>query len=178
MPRQSKASAVATTRAQRVVEVMALKGRGWSFRDIALHLGITHQSVHEMYWTERRHLKAESVEASEDIDAKRDSQAERMEAIIKAWLPLATGTEKDEDGLAILNKDAAAIVLKADERLSKLYGLDAPTKTDVTSGGQPLAPVPVDLSRLTADELATLEALYNKAGVLALPGAVEVVQAG
>lgn len=162
MAKRSKASAQDTSRAQRAVVVMEKKNAGWSFQEIGSLLGITRQAVHTIYWDERAKLKAEKAAHSEEIDARRDTQAERMEQIIKAWLPLATGQEKDENGLAILNKDAAAIVLKADERLSKLYGLDAPTRTDITSNNQTISGIGADLSDYNDDDLAMLEAVHRR----------------
>lgn len=141
MARRAKSSMISTQRAERGVVVIEKKNLGWSFPDIGLFLGITRQAAHTIYWEERAKMKAEMGIHSEEIDAKRDTQAERMEMIIKAWLPLATGTEKDKDGFAILNKDAAAIVLKADERLSKLFGLDAPVKADITSNGKTVSSI-------------------------------------
>lgn len=175
---RTKASAAATSRAERASVVMQKKSQGWSFNEIGALLGISRQAVHTIYWSERAKLKEETVEHSLEIDALRDDQASRMEAIIKAWLPLATGTERDDAGAVILNKDAAAIVLKADERLSKLYGLDAPTKTDITSNGQTVSAIgSAELTDYSDEDLAQLESIHRRvaerkdaaAGPLQLP---------
>lgn len=155
-------------------DVIRWRIEGWSFTEIGNELGITRQAARERYWTARKQLQDTTASAIEEIEEKKDNQVARMEALIKAWLPLAVGKHKDPDtGLPVLNKDAAAVVLKAEERLARLIGLDAPAKTDITSGGARVSNgvTPADLVNLSAEELAQLEALYSRAGVLKLPNA-------
>lgn len=164
MARRSKASAQDTSSADRVAVIMEKKRAGWSFADIGLELGVSRQSVHAAYWKERARLKDETIEHSKAIDIRREDQAERMEAIIEAWLPRATGAVIDEQTkLRVLDPKAAVIVLKADERLSKLYGLDAPTKTDITSNGQTVIGIGGhDLTGYSNEDLAQLEAIHRR----------------
>jgi len=60
-----------------------------------------------------------------------------LEAIDFVLRGLAPRVEKGDP-------QAAASYLRAMERRAKLLGLDAPTKTDVTSGGQAIVPVTPD----------------------------------
>jgi len=59
--------------------------------------------------------------------------------------------------LGLASKDAGERYAAADrllrhwERLSRLEGLDAPAKTDVTSGGEVIKVVGIDLVRFTED---------------------------
>lgn len=164
MARRSKASAQDTAAAERVALIMEMKREGKPFTEIGMKLGISKQAAHTAYWKERARLQDVSVEHSIAIDARRADQAERMEAIIEAWLPRATGAVIDEQTkLAVMDPKAAAIVLKADERLAKLYGLDAPTKTDITSNGQTVVGMGShDLSSYTDDDLAMLESIHRR----------------
>lgn len=164
MARRSKASAQDTAAAERVALIMEMKRDGKPFTEIGMKLGISKQAAHTAYWKERARLQDVSVEHSIAIDARRADQAERMEAIIEAWLPRATGAVIDsQTKLAVMDPKAAAIVLKADERLAKLYGLDAPTKTDITSNGQTVIGIGGhDLSGYSAEELAQLEAIHRR----------------
>jgi hypothetical protein len=163
-------SALRTSTAEVVPEIMRMRTMGYSFARIADELGSTRQQVNAMYWRERKRLYSESAEMQEQVEELRDNQIERMHMLIKAWLPLATEGVIEPDGSKFLSKDAAAIVIKCEERLAKLVGLDAPTRVDATTGGQPFGrATPVDMSRFSVAELEALESIYTRAGVLQAP---------
>lgn len=70
-------------------------------------------------------LRAEIAESSEAIVTLEEQRLDAMITVL--WPQVAKG-----------NQGAVDRVLRIMERRAKLLGLDAPTKADVTSGGQPL----------------------------------------
>lgn len=172
MARASKSGKPATLSADRTRQIMDMKTQGFSFQEIGDKLGITRQSAHELYWSERARWQAEKALAHEELDAERDSSVARVKRTIAAWYPWAAGLNDDPDnpGMKILDKDAAAIVLKYEERLASLMGLDAPKRADITSGNKALGASTIEnMDRYTDEELAALEAVH-KAAQLRLAG--------
>jgi hypothetical protein len=94
---------------------------------------------------------------AETADNVRALEISRIDGIVMAHWPNRAAAK------------SADILLRASERRCKLLGLDAPTKlAPTTPDGKPLTPT-VDLSKLTDDQLAQMEALYEAAGATLLP---------
>lgn len=87
-----------------------------------------------------------------DIEAIRTMEVERCHGVMTAMWPRV---QQGDTG-------AAAVYLKASERVAYLLGLDAPIKVTPTNltGTEPYQPV--DLARYSLDELHQLRALLEK----------------
>lgn len=126
----------ATERQRRALE---MRKAGKSYQAIAETLGYAstggaHKAVHS----------ALTKTLSEPADAVRQLELARLDALLEALWPGATGAKAapwEEDGRPESEVDVERVdrVLKIMERRAKLLGLDAPTKADVTSAGETLA---------------------------------------
>ena len=104
----------------------ALRLTGLTYREISAQLGVSHVSC---YRAVLRSIDRNRKQTAENVDVLRNIEQARLERLI------AAADAKAQDG------DIAAIdvVRKLSESLRKLNGLDAPAKTDVTSGGDKIA---------------------------------------
>ena len=115
--------------AERRLEAMRLRKAGWTYREIADQLGINHSSVYQFVTEAMAEVRNQTSQEAEEYRAV---ELSRLEQIHKDWAPLATpGAEADHYAIENAAK-AAAIVLKASERRSKLLGLDAPEKKELS----------------------------------------------
>lgn len=114
-----KQSAAKLRIARRRAEVARLKVAGYSFRAIAERLGCNVATAYSDYTAILDELNRD---AQETVEQKRDSQYEEVALIKQKLTPLL-----DDDDRAI---GAAGALLKAHERVAKLFGLDAPDKFD------------------------------------------------
>ena len=104
-----------------------LRLAGLTYRAIAEAIGgVSHISV---YKAVLRSMERNRKQAEENADTLRNIEQNRLERLI------AAADEKAQQG------DIAAIdvVRKLSESLRKLNGLDAPSKTDVTTGGEKIS---------------------------------------
>lgn len=110
-----------------------LRLEGWRDSQIAEHLGITRQRVHQMVLSEiSAGVPDENVKVVREVElAKLEQQTKRQNELIAAWRPQAMSGDVE----------AAKIVIKADETLIKIgarfagiTGIDAPTKSVMASG--------------------------------------------
>lgn len=132
--------------AARRTTALELRAQGLTLEAIGARLGITRQSVHEL-------LRREMAAAAE---TRRDLAEHQLEIDLAAIDAILAGlSTRIADG----DPQAGATALRALERRARLLGIDAPTKTDLTSGGQSLH-----------DAHAALAAAL--AGLAAEPGAV------
>lgn len=104
---------------------------GNSFAEIGRQMGISRNAARERVLKGRRMLES-------DVEEKRDAisfdLAEIMVAMKRQSLP--HDTVVDGEPMGVDGDPAAANAFKGlAERFSKLHGLDAPVKTDVTSDG-------------------------------------------
>lgn len=121
-PRRDARSAV------RRKTAMQLRVEGLTLAAIGAKLGITKQSAHELIAREL----AEAAAARKDLaEHQLEAELAAIDFVIAGMAPkVAKGDAK-----------AATAYLRAMERRAKLLGLDAPTKTDLTSGGKPITPI-------------------------------------
>jgi hypothetical protein len=113
---------------QRRAKVVKLRVAGWSIRDIAAHLnvsvGLVHGDLSEVLVRTRE-------QANESVKVERELSIERLEtAIKKIW-------DQVEGG----DLDAVDRLVRLEQRLAKLQGLDAPTKQELS--GPDGAPIEV-----------------------------------
>jgi len=153
MRRESATSARKMKAAERMAAITQLRLRGATLDAIATELGIGRTTVRDAL---SRAQAANIALATETAAELRQQQAERLDA---ALLAIFTAVESGELG-------AIDRMLKIEERRARLYGLDAPARTELSGpGGGPLQAqnVPYDLSLLSDAELASLHALATKA---------------
>lgn len=116
---------------ERQLKAIDLRKRGYTYREIGKQLQVSHVQAYNDVNAE---LKRLTKLRDKKVDQERQLDLERIDELIRGLEPMAR----------VGKADAVAMMLKCIERRSKLLGLDMPveTKTDVTSGGQPLsAPV-------------------------------------
>lgn len=112
-------------------------------RAIAQSLGVSVGTVNADLKALRQ---AWSAHAEADIAEHRARMLAEIEAVKKAgW------EDKDLD-----------VILKGLAQEAKLLGADAPTKTDITTGGDKISPKP-DISLYTTEELKELQAIHERA---------------
>lgn len=111
--------------AEREKAAFALRIAGATYAQIGAQLGVTGCAAHKMV---KRVLERTRGETDAEAVELRRLETERLDALQVALWGLAS------------KGDAGAIdrILKIMERRARLLGLDAPTRGDVTSGGQPL----------------------------------------
>src|SRR5262245_31284835 len=121
------------THAEWVEKAVNLALRHWSARRIAKHLKLHHSTVSEALAKElaSRRLDPEQVEAYRNV------QRETIFKLLSRWEPKALAGDKD----------AAMVHHRYLERWSKLDGLDAPDRSELT--GRDGAPILLDTSGLT-----------------------------
>ncbi|HEX3052699.1 MAG TPA: hypothetical protein VHP83_18715 [Aggregatilineaceae bacterium] len=126
--------------AERRVKALDLRQSGLSYRKIAEQLEVDVATVFRDIKDSLAELKAVEETEAEEL---RIIEVARLDAILNAMYNKA------------INGDQGAVdrVLRIMERRAKLLGLDAPSKTDVTSGGQPLT-----FKVVYADEVKSLDA--------------------
>ena len=132
----SKTSAGMIGTAERRAYVLTLKRSGWTYAKIAraaiakfgaerLPAGWDSRYACKDVKRELDKLNDDNAETAEDI---RQIVTMRMDRMIAAlWQKVLRG-----------NVAAIDRVTRIDERRCKLWGVDAPTRTDVTSGGEPI----------------------------------------
>lgn len=143
-------AALKTSRRHRAFE-MRLAGE--DFRAIGAALGVSHVTAYK--WV-RREIERLNATLDDQVDEYRRVQYERCEQLVKALWPQCTSEVNSYRARNI------EVLLKVLERQSKLYGLDAPLKTDVRLGVVNLS----DAELLAEAERVGIEAAINAA----LPG--------
>jgi hypothetical protein len=100
-------------------KALQLRIQGMPYHQIAEELGAEEWQVAEWVTNQLRGLRGEEVR---NADVARQLHLERLDALMQAnWLKAMEG-----------NADSSTIVLRCMERSSKLLGLDAPQKVDIT----------------------------------------------
>jgi hypothetical protein len=137
----TRARAVTTaarlTQRERVNNAIELRKQGHTLRQIADLLGW--RSIPAVHKAIREAIDGATFEA---VDEMRTVTAERYDGMIKTYYPLAV--EGDTD--------AAMIVLRIEAQRARLFGLDAPVKTEVS--GPEGGPIEiVDIEKLVDDYL-------------------------
>lgn len=118
------------TSAERRRRAWELRLEGQTLQQIGDELGVTKQAVHRMLQKALDEAAQLNIEAAEELRRIEDERLERRFARIVDLMD---------------NKTNAKTLMELDSRLDaistakrKLWGLDAPTRTDVTSGGGPI----------------------------------------
>lgn len=100
--------------------VLELVAKGWSFQRVADHLGVSKATAWRYYQAELKR----AVEDNADVrDMLLHQDLETTRQLHEAWMPQA---------LVPGNNEAAAIMLRILDRRSKLLGLDAAVKHEVS----------------------------------------------
>ena len=138
----------------RRLQALELRKKGLSYQEIGEKLSITQQSAWELV---AGAFKDYDESVRESVHEQRLTMLMQLDSVIKGhFMAAATG-----------DTYAAQVLLKTVAEKSKLLGLYAPTRTELTGkDGAPVVPAgmpAVDLSGLSSDELAALSALLSKA---------------
>lgn len=105
------------TAAKRRIEAMQLRQQGFSFKEIGEKLGCSQQRAHAIVHEEFARLRAEQNELAENILRVTN---DRIEALLKMqWQRAMQG-----------DRLATETVLKLVDRQARLFGVDAPRKTE------------------------------------------------
>lgn len=133
-----------------------LRTQGHTFDQIGAALGITKQAAHELVERELAQVTAESKRFATTI---LDEELERCRFVLRSMAPkVAKGDPK-----------AAQAFLRAEERIAKLLGIDAPTRAEVS--GPNGTPIAHEIASTTPDALhARLAAAVARATRGADPG--------
>ncbi len=111
--------------AEREKLAFALRVAGMTYAQIAERLGVTTAGAYKMV---KRVLERTRKETDEAADELRRLEVERLDALLLTlWKSATSG-----------NLGAVDRVLRVMERRARLLGLDAPTRQDITSGGETL----------------------------------------
>lgn len=111
----------------RRTQAAEMKAEGATWEQIADALGYANKSH---AWKDVNNRLAEvKEEETLAVEHLRILHETRLERLIQAWWPQATGQDVNRPGL---NSRAAEIVLKALERQARLRGVDAPIKSEVS----------------------------------------------
>ena len=111
------------TAAERREQALQRRIGGWTFQRIGDELGITRQSAHNLVITALKDLNEKVMESAAELQRL---ELERLDTMNNAiWG-------------AVLSGDVGAIdrAIRIQARRAALLGLDAPKKTDITSGGE------------------------------------------
>ncbi len=133
---------------ERIQQALDLRMSSKSYSEIAKTMGCSKHTAHNLVMKGLAELEAKTKEKAEQV---RQMEVMRVDAIIESlW---------ENRGVP----RASEVILKAQERRARLLGLDAPAKVaQTTPDGKDLPPA-LDLSKLSDEQLATLEAIYAAA---------------
>lgn len=145
---------------ERRIQALELRKARYSYRRIAKALDVDVHTAYDDVQAELKRLRLESQEQAEEL---RTLEVEALDDLHRSLWHRAQGYRLEGEGrdatrvpLDARDQDSAVDrVVKISERRAKLLGLDAPVEMHGTFRGY-------DLSKLSEDELATLEALTVK----------------
>lgn len=119
------------TSAERRRKAWELRLEGRTLQQIGDELGVTKQAVHRMLQKALDEAAQLNIEAAEELRRIEDERLERRFARIIDLMDTYKTNAK-----TLMELDARLDAISSAKR--KLWGLDAPTRTDVTSGGGPI----------------------------------------
>lgn len=124
-------------------EALRLHVDGWTMREIAKKVGKALSTVHEGIEAELAEItRPHAEEAHKERERKREVEGARLDAIIRGHLKKARAGDAE----------AAHVVISAVRQRAKLFGLEAPTKTEHTGrDGGPI--MSFDLSKVSDEQL-------------------------
>lgn len=102
---------------QRRAQVSALVRSGLSYRRIAALMDVSHNTILNDVQTLRARYRAQAT--ADYLEHVADAM-QTLDVLTAAWMPAALRGDKD----------AAAIVLRIEDRKARLLGSDAPTRTE------------------------------------------------
>lgn len=118
---------------------------GFPMREIAAKVGKAVSTVHEGITAELAEITRPAAEKLQAIkDEQRAIAAARLEVVVRGSLGAARRGDPE----------AAHVIIAAVRQHAKLFGLDAPARTEVSGPSQ--GPIHFDLSALTDDQIARL----------------------
>lgn len=123
--------------AEWVAKAVAWRLEWRSYRWIARQLNLHHSTVQEAIEAEFDRVRP----SPEKVSALRSLLGEQLEEQMASWRP------RSLDG----DHNAATALARFQDRYAKLWGLDAPTKTEVTGGDG--APIILNVSGLDDEQL-------------------------
>lgn len=135
-PRQGEKIVKATW----VDQAVALAIKGWSTRRIAAKVRRHHSTVADALNGEFERIRPSEA----DVHRLRGVMGEQLDVQIAAWAPRSIKGDKD----------AAIALVRFQDRKSKLFGLDAPTRNEHT--GADGAPIVIDTTGMSIDDVARL----------------------
>ena len=112
---------------ERRAKVLQLRRQGKNYKEIGQALGISTTRAYQLVWDEMDRL---SAHMEEDVSAIRTEAESRLRRLINAIWERALGGDLQ----------AIDQVAKLQDRLNKLYGVDAPAKQEVTTKVEKLSP--------------------------------------
>lgn len=148
MPRGTRERA-----AERRSQAIELRKGGYSYREIAKELGC---SLTQAWFDVKKVLDDLAAHDRETAAQVRKIEIMRLDTMVRGlWPNVQSG-----------DSSSVMAALKVSERRSKLMGLDAPVKNELTGpDGGPLAiSNSVDLTKLSDDDLTTLATILERAG--------------
>jgi len=138
---ESKTSQRRMTAKEREFKSLEMRKAGATYLQIGDQLGITETGA---YRAVMRSLKRLNETINEEALEVRRLELERLDAMLIALWPQARKG----------NQGAVDRVLRIMERRAKFLGIDAPTKQDITSGGDKLQSI--NMASLTLNQLQLL----------------------
>ena len=128
MPTESKTSPRKMKAREREERSLNLRKSGATYDSIGRSLGITTDGAYKATIRALRRLNEKIIEGADEL---RRLEVERLDKMLAAiWGQVLNG-----------NQGAIDRALRIGERRAKLMGLDAPTKTDLTTDGKPITDV-------------------------------------
>ncbi len=123
MPTESKTSPRKMRARDRELQALDMRKSGATYDQIGAALGITTQGAYKAIIRSLRRLNEKNAEDSSEL---RRLEVERLDKMLAAiWNMVIIG-----------DQGAIDRALKISERRARLFGLDAPTRTDLTSLGE------------------------------------------
>ena len=126
---------------------LEMRARGLPYREIGEQLGVSMQAAHRLVVTALEALRTETGEAAADL---RTLELERCDKMLAGLWEAATSGDTG----------AVSAALRVAERRSRLLGLDAPQKAEVSGpAGQPIA---LEATRLDDADLRALAEIASR----------------
>ena len=123
---RQKTSPIKVGAAEREKQAVQMRIAGADYQTIADALGMVKSGA---YKAVKRALEKTRKDTAESVEELRQVEAHRLERLIVSAMPQAIKGDVQ----------SIEVVRKLSESLRKLHGLDAPAKTDITSGGKTIS---------------------------------------
>jgi hypothetical protein len=146
MPQQASGQKI--SRAMKIQQALELRRDGLGFFEIGRKMGLSKSQVHRLVLAGLAELNKTLKETADEV---RRLSLERLDFAAAAAISRIS-TKKD--------MNAVQKLVLVEERRARLLGLDAPLKTAQTTPDGDALPPALDLSKLTDEQLAALDAIY------------------